>query len=504
MANQTTEEELVLEIGSQVESRPDLDVDDLLDALIGNNDPSDVPKVLRAFITKEFTRQSKNVCRQSTKSFLAQNLQYGSSDLIRKFTKAAKDDDFIDAFPADIKTRLEILKKNDALGSLLVECVRVFNRLREKYSPAQSEDQLRYFLAEWFQSGLMPLSIWSVFRNWNQSGATLAKLRSLPEPAGAQTDTKWREFRRLLKNVKTDEFVDANKLKTILNIFFQTPQISVAKGRVKLIGRVLFLSEWMSQIESSLKNAAEVEILAEDSLGIDCNLTGTVWQGKNLIIVSQCVHVWREAKIRLSGESFAPNKRKATNASSAKYRGADGQDGRPGESSGNLVILTTRLVNAEKLTAELSGGRGEDGEDGGDGYDGVEGVGVTRNDIDQLVLSYSSLYRDSWSNFHNYSPPSNWIVQTNKSSSGEYVHRTYKDENNRVMTYSFAADKGVFYTTYELYFLIRGSNGTSGTSGGSNGVGGQGGYNGRHCVFKIRVVERCNQFSVYDIVIFKI
>jgi hypothetical protein len=46
------------------------------------------------------------------------------------------------------------------------------------------------------------------------------------------------------------------------------------------------------------------------------------------------------------------------------------------------------------------------------------------------------------------------------------------------MTYSFAADKGWTYSTYDLYFLICGSNGTGGTSGGRNGVGGQGGYHG--------------------------
>jgi hypothetical protein len=59
------------------------------------------------------------------------------------------------------------------------------------------------------------------------------------------------------------------------------------------------------------------------------------------------------------------------------------------------------------------------------------------------------------------------------------VHKQFRDnQSNRVISYNFAADKGYFYTTYDLYLLIRGTNGTNGTSGGSNGVGGQGGYNG--------------------------
>lgn len=136
------------------------------------------------------------------------------------------------------------------------------------------------------------------------------------------------------------------------------------------------------------------------------------------------------------------------------------------------------MLNATRLTVELSGGRGENGEDGGDGCDGANGVGVTQDDLNRLVVSYNSLYRDSWSNFDSYGPPSNWKIQSNSSSSRCYIYRTYKDEHNRMMTYSFAADKGWTYSTYDLYLLIRGSNGTSGTSGGSNGVGGQGGYNG--------------------------
>lgn len=141
------------------------------------------------------------------------------------------------------------------------------------------------------------------------------------------------------------------------------------------------------------------------------------------------------------------------------------------------------MLNSTRLFVELNGGRGEDGQDGGDGCDGANGLGVTINDLDSLVVKYSSLYRDSWSNFDGYAPPSNWVKQSGSSSSGEYIYRSYKDQHGRLMTYSFAGDKGWTYTTYELYLLVKGSNGTSGTSGGMNGVGGQGGYNGT-CVVK--------------------
>lgn len=187
--------------------------------------------------------------------------------------------------------------------------------------------------------------------------------------------------------------------------------------------------------------------------------------------------------------------------SSTSKKGDDGRHGRPGESSGNLLILSTYMLNPARLTAELNGGRGEDGEDGGDGCDGVNGVGVTRDDLDRLCVNYSSLYRDSWANFNDYSPPSNWRNLKSNNSFGEYILKKYRDENNREMTYSFAGDKGFIYTTYELYFLIRGSNGTMGTSGGSNGVGGQGGYAGTYNVmnpetrenYPIKVVSNAGQ-----------
>ena len=102
----------------------------------------------------------------------------------------------------------------------------------------------------------------------------------------------------------------------------------------------------------------------------------------------------QNSKILLSGKGFEPGKSKATSAPSTTYRGADGKNGQPGESSGNISILATKMFNPGKLIVELNGGRGEDGQDGGDGYDGKNGVGITTSDLNDLVVSYYSLYRD--------------------------------------------------------------------------------------------------------------
>ena len=485
MTHNFTEEELRLLIGDAVQEKSQLTLDDLVEQLLPTDSPN-MPNVLESFISTEFYTQSKNLSRVLAKSFIATKLKMGSSEFIRKFISAKNENELINIFPADLSIRLEVLKKANKLGSLLVECTRTFNKLREKFLPSQNEEKLRVFLTEWFQSGLMPLSIWKTFEIWRLKNPTLANLRNIKEPEAALKDVKWHEFKRLLGKIKTDNFVEISKIHTILDIFFLPPELTVKDGTVKLFGRVIYLGEWLSRIQDSIKSEriTEIAVYAQDNLAIDCDLTDRVWRGKNLVLVSHTVNVWKEnAKICLSGESFMPCHRKATSASTTQYRGADGRHGRAGESSGNLAILATNMLNSTRLTVELNGGRGEDGEDGGDGCDGKDGKGVEKNDLDTLILKYYSLYADAWKNFDNYSPPSNWSKKSGSSSSGEYIYRLYADEHGRQMTYSFAGDKGWTYTTYELFFLLRGSNGTSGTSGGSNGVGGQGGYNGT-CIVK--------------------
>ncbi|CAF1656872.1 unnamed protein product, partial [Adineta ricciae] len=465
--------------GDSVTKNANLTADGLIKELFSSGE-SDLSSLIESFVVKEFIRQNKNLCRITANNWIASNLQNGSSDFIRRFIAAEQADKLIDIFPPDLQTRLINLKVEDAVGSLLIEFNRLFIRLREKFVPAQSEDKFRSFLVQWFQSGFMPLAAWKVLVEWKQSGLTVLNLKNLKCPPSAENDTNWRQLQRLLNDIKTDNFVEPNKIQTILDIFLAVPELTVKDGIVKLLGRIVYLSEWTKQIEDLMKahNATQASIFVEDALTIDCDLTNNIWEGKSLVLHAKVIYIGQNSRIRLSGAGYSPGNTKAASATSTAYRGADGTDGRAGESSGNIAILATKMLNPSKLTVELNGGRGEDGQDGGDGCNGKDGVGVTKSDLDNLVVNYYSLYRDSWSNFANYSPPSNWSRKSDSSSSGEYIYRTYEDENGRTMTYSFAADKGWTYSTYELYFFICGSKATSGTQGGSNGVGGQGGYNG--------------------------
>lgn len=479
MNSQLTEEQIRLTTGSNIIENPNLTIEDLGEKIFGDEE-TNIPSIIKSFVREEFLRQMKNYCRFQAKSCIASNLKMGSSEFIQKFITAQQSNKLVNVFPRDLQSRLIILQKENELDNLLIEYQRLFNRLRDKYVPVQNEDRFRNFLTQWLQSGFMSLSFWKIFSDWKRNEPSLAKFKQLQWPSSAEQDSNWRELQRLIKLIKTDNFVEMTKLKAILDLLLSDPKISTIDSKIKVIGRTIYLSDWKKRIEDEItsKNATQISIFAEDSLGIDCDLVGNVWQGKNLIIVSKVVYVWQNSKIILSGKGFQPGKTKAANATTAKNIGSEGKDGQPGESSGNITILATKMFNSLKLTVELNGGRGEDGQDGGDGCDGKNGVGVTKSDLDNLVVSYYSLYRDYWSNFYDYAPPSNWTKTDGNSSSGEYIYRTYEDEHGRVMTYSYAADKGWVYSAYDLYFLIAGSNGTSASSGGSNGVGGQGGYNG--------------------------
>lgn len=499
MATQFTEAEIKLLIGDLLVKNHCKSVDDVFEAIFGP-EKSNVPSVIKEFVTQETIRHVKSLLSHSIKNWIGTNLKNGSKDFIKSFVAAQKSDQLPTVLTRDARDKLAFLEVNDAVGSLLIECSRLFNKLRRKYAPGENEDKFRNFLAQWLQSSFMPLSIWRIFEQWNKNGYTLTALKNLQWPEGSNKDNNWLQLQRLIKCIKTDEFVEREKLQTILTSLLAPPKSQFEAKTIKLIGRTIYLSDWTNWIESEIRNkdATQVAIYAEDSLIINCNLTNDIWQGKNLIIVTKSVYVSTESRIRLSGKGYTAGKTKAISATHIDVKGTTGKDGKAGESSGNIAILSTAMYNPGKLTVELNGGRGEDGQDGGDGCDGKDGIGVTQADLDKLVVSYSSLYRDSWSNFDNYKPPTNWTEESRNSSNGEYIHRTYKDENSRTMTYSFAADKGWTYSTYEIYLLICGSKGTNGSSGGSNGIGGQGGYNGTSSVqnpetgqpFQINIIKQ--------------
>ncbi|CAF3427659.1 unnamed protein product, partial [Rotaria sp. Silwood2] len=177
--------------------------------------------------------------------------------------------------------------------------------------------------------------------------------------------------------------------------------------------------------------------------------------------------------------------------------GEDGKDGRAGESSGNIVLLTEELLEGNRLTLKLNGGNGEHGEDGGNGAEGKNGCGVTRDGLNSLILKYSTLYWGGSSHFFNFTPSNTRERFRKVDTYNKYVSARFEDDNGRMMYWSYAEDYSYWsISTYDLYFLIKGSKGTAGGVGGRNGVGGEGGNRGE-CT--VRTLYSGKQLSVVKI-----
>lgn len=248
--SQWSEEELRLVIGDALAKNDQLTVTDFVDKIFGT-DIYNLSSVIEDFATDECLRQLKNLCRFLSKHWIGNSLKDGSSDFIRTFVKAEKEDRLREIFSDDVRHRLLVLEEKDAMGSLLTECSRLFHRLRQKYAPAQSEDRFRNFLAQWLQSGFVPLSTWQVFHQWKLNGPTLANLKILRWPEDARNDSNWRELQRLMKSIKSDNFIEVEKLQTLLDLLLATPNLSIQNGTVKITGRTIYLSEYGKTISNT-------------------------------------------------------------------------------------------------------------------------------------------------------------------------------------------------------------------------------------------------------------
>uniref|UniRef100_A0AC35FYN1 Chloroplast protein-transporting ATPase n=2 Tax=Panagrolaimus sp. PS1159 TaxID=55785 RepID=A0AC35FYN1_9BILA len=480
MAFQYTEEELALAINKNVQDDESLTPKNAIFQLFGSNESS-VSTQLKIFIGKEVLKKHKLICKFLLRNHLLNKLKAGSTEFIKKFIDFQRKDQIFEAFTdnKNLYLRLIVLKNENSFGSLLIDCSRMFYRLKEKFASSDNETEMRKFLVVWFQSSFMSRNIYEKFQKLSKTNFSLMEFRRFLFTL--KHDVNVRHLLKWTNSIKTDNFMEPQKLKGILDAFCKEAVLELEDETLKIKGHLIFLSAVKPEIEMyERENIKHVSIFAEDACTIDSDLNNNFWKGMNFSVITNKINVNGICKIVLSGNGYVEGNKKAKSSNDPNFNGKDGEDGDPGESSGNIALLTKEFFNSTDLTIELNGGRGKDGDDGGDGFDGRNGVGVSRSDINNLIVNYNSLYRDSWSKFQNYSPPNNWRNLEDYGSSGEYIWRKYQDENGRIMTYSFAADKGWTYTTYEIYFIIQGSNGTSGSSGGKNGVGGEGGYRGSY------------------------
>ncbi|KAE9547960.1 hypothetical protein FO519_008827, partial [Halicephalobus sp. NKZ332] len=367
-----------------------------------------------------------------------------------------------------------------------------FHFLLNRFVSSGPEETIKLLMIEWLELGEMSLEVWGQWCEWFKNGAHLSTLKTIKWAKSSCNDVIKPKFIETLAKISTDEFSDAENLKALLALYLKDPEIEKeTKGAinddtkaaktetVNVIGRTIFLSLVVKDLESSIKetDAEEVNIIAANVLHINCSLDSEIWQGRNLAIVADRVNVWGKQVINVSGKGYKNSElRERAQDGGSGEDGKDGDDGKAGESSGGVAIVTPEMANAEKLTIILSGGDGQDGQDGGNGGDGIDGKGVTEEELLNTCLPYSSLYRDYWSNFQGYSPEG-WERKEEQCMEGDFIFHVYEDKYGRKMYYTYSCYYG-WYSWYELVLWIKGGNATAGGSGGLNGRGGEGGNQG--------------------------
>lgn len=143
----------------------------------------------------------------------------------------------------------------------------------------------------------------------------------------------------------------------------------------------IILNEKFQELFKS-SSVAEIRINAKERFFLDCDVN---LPGINLVIVANKMSITKPTMLNVSGRNGLPCKKpKAQNGTEVRLshnlsqqaksvtgeRGENGQDGHPGESSGNVYFKFEEMIQPEYLKIIVEGGKGADGQDGGDGEEG--------------------------------------------------------------------------------------------------------------------------------------
>uniref|UniRef100_A0AC35GSZ2 Uncharacterized protein n=1 Tax=Panagrolaimus sp. PS1159 TaxID=55785 RepID=A0AC35GSZ2_9BILA len=219
------------------------------------------------------------------------------------------------------------------------------------------------------------------------------------------------------------------------------------------------------------------EIILNDSL---------TFPGKNLSIMAPSIFVPHLIILDLSGKDATDNGKNdilAKSGINSGENGENGDDGIAGGSAGNLLLLSSKIINEANLKIVLNGGNGSKGQDGGNGAIGSDGIGKKFEDtFDGWYKAHAflaSLGNSIWSGyigellggFHT-TILSNKI--TRKFSVSTY--RVIKIENKFVSFFTKPFTNVI--SSSHFLDMYQGTDGSPGGKGGINGNGGEGGKQG--------------------------
>ncbi|WP_353273498.1 DEAD/DEAH box helicase [Wolbachia endosymbiont (group A) of Agelastica alni] len=316
-----------------------------------------------------------------------------------------------------------------------------------------------------------------------------------------------------------------DKFKEIIGAYIKPVEIQKRRIDNRLVvevkGKNIVVSETLRQLENALlenPNIEEVRFVGADIIHIDTNLKSKVWQGRNVVILTKAIKVYDQVTWDVSGKDN--DHTYSDNAGTGKDgHGKQGADGYPGESGGNVLILTEKIEGQENFTIISHGGKGSKGQDGGNGEKGKDGVGITKAEFEKKFPPVAHFNSQRIGDIHKViesiekdsSEKTVWCTDGSTTIQGIIgsINQIYEDagvgnvvddgvvpsydpifldfkenifieaitsQGNRI-TFSFERG-GLSFTACQAFFSMKGSLGQPGGHGGEYGLGGQGGYAG--------------------------
>lgn len=281
----------------------------------------------------------------------------------------------------------------------------------------------------------------------------------------------------------TDLFLSIDKFNDIVGAYLEPVHIDVIEEKncsiIIVKAMHIVVSEVLQELEDLLfkdPSIEEIRFHSADVMLIDRSLEAEVWRGKNIRIETRNLKLDEAVVWDVSGKDN--NHKYPTNAGTGiDGHGLDGTDGFPGESGGNVVILSNKVEGSKQFTIKSNGGKGSKGQDGGDGKNGKDGKGITESRFkimfpparNILALRINETIRENIS----FLEADMQLIKTDwKSGNDFYKNAIMKDGCEIQVSLSYSK------VAINQFILFKGSQGQLGGDSGNCGFGGQGGYAG--------------------------
>lgn len=307
----------------------------------------------------------------------------------------------------------------------------------------------------------------------------------------------------LVKYNKNKNWLEVLKLSTKIDQYIKDEAeiLAAPKAPDELDNGTLTIKGYFiktSQVDSIINKYTgikNIEINALHTIEIDNDLASHnpkcagKLHGVNLTMISPCINVIGNRTIDLSGKDGAAHQSAAANGNGHDStgngtRGADGLPGLPGQSAGNLLVISDKIIGLDNLEAKLNGGNGGAGQTGGNGVNGHEGRDAEYiqipNPAPHLFPGENLIIRDSgWistgqvSDWRNGKRDEHFIKRGEDGGRGGDGGKGGKGGDN---------GKGGEYKIISggLIDISSGKNGNAQNHDGAQGVPGTGGKNGKN------------------------